>query len=65
MDVVRHQAICLDLRAGSVRRLGQQVAVEAIVIVAEESRLATISALGHVMWNAGNHKASNASHPIG
>jgi hypothetical protein len=44
------------------RGLAQQVAIKAIIIITEECGLATISALGNVMRNAGHDEASNTSH---
>jgi hypothetical protein len=45
-----------------VRLFGQHVAVDVMIAVLEEDRLAAIAPLGHVMRNTWNHDASETGH---
>jgi hypothetical protein len=45
-----------------VRLFGQHVAVDVLIAVLEEDRLAAIAPLGHVMRKTWNHDASETGH---
>lgn len=60
--MVGHQAIGPDLGLGLARRFRQEVAVQRIIVVAEERLLAPVATLGHVIGIAGQHEAGEASH---
>lgn len=62
MDVVGHQAIGPDLDRRLGRRFAEQVAIEAVIRIAEERRLPPIAALGDMVRNVGNDQAGDASH---
>ena len=62
MHMVRHRAIAPDLGLGPVRRFGEQIAVQLIVLVVEEGRLAPIAALRHMARKAWKHQAVKTRH---
>ena len=61
VHVVGHEDPGPDLDAGRRGVLGQEVAIELIVLLAEEGLSASIATLGHMMGKAGEHGASEAS----
>jgi hypothetical protein len=66
MDVVRHQAIGPDGDALLAALARQQVAIEIIVIFAEEHALAPITPLRHMVGKAGDDKSGDAGYgPLG
>ena len=62
MNVVGHEHPSPHFDAGRRRMLGQQVTIEAIVVVAEESTCASVAALGDVVRQAGKDGAGKAGH---
>ncbi len=62
MHMVRHQNPCPNLDLGCPAMRGQQVAVNRIVIVAEECSIATVPTLRHVMRDAGDNETGEPSH---
>jgi hypothetical protein len=62
MNVVRHQAVRLNLDAAAPAPLGHQVDVSLIVLVAEEGRLPTVSSLGDVIWKPGHCHTCDSWH---
>ena len=62
MDMVGHQAISPNLRAGPSGGICEQIGVEDIVAILEERLLPAVAALGHVVRVAGRHEAGKASH---
>ena len=62
MNMVGHQAIGPDSDALLAALLAQEIAVEFIVGVGEEHGFAPISALRHVVWQAGNDETGDAGH---
>lgn len=63
MDVVGHEAIGPDLHAASTGLLGQ-IAVDLLVAVFKEDRLAAVAPLGHVMRQSGHDDAGEAGHGV-
>lgn len=62
VNVVGHQAIGPDLGACPLGRLGQQVQIERIIALFEESLLPAVAALRHMMRQSGNDETGEASH---
>ncbi len=62
MDVVGHEAIGPASNAVPAALAGQEIAIELVVVVAEEYLLAPIAALGHVMRKARNGETRDAGH---
>ena len=62
MHVVRHQAPGPHLDPGRAAILGEQVAVERIVVVAEERARAAVATLGDMVRQTGKYDAGEASH---
>src|SRR4051794_30783969 len=62
VHMVRHQASGPHRDIGGAAMLGEQVAIERIVVVAEEGPRATVAALGDVVRVAGNDDTGEASH---
>ena len=60
MDVVRHQAIGPYRDPFAPAGLMQKIAIERVIVVAEEHFFAPIAALGHVMRQIGNDKPADA-----
>jgi hypothetical protein len=58
VDVAGHQAIGPHLDAVPVRLFGQHVAVDVMIAILEDDRLAAIAPLGQVMRKSWNHDAS-------
>ena len=56
----RHPRPHRDLRGAAM--LAQQVAIMAIILVLEERPLATIAALGDVVWQSGDDDTGKAGH---
>ncbi len=53
VDVIGHLAIGPDLDAELPAGFGEPVAIEGVVVVAEEDPLVPVASLGHVMRDAG------------
>jgi hypothetical protein len=62
MDMIGHQAMSPDLRAGTPRRRRDQRTVQLIIPGPEEHRLAMIAALRDMMWQARHNYARNPGH---
>ena len=62
MDVVRHQAIRVDLEAEPRRLLAENIQVEGVVVVEEEHILAVVAPLRDVMRAVGQHGSSDSGH---
>ncbi len=63
MDVVGHQAIGpAPRRPACGTGFGQQIAIERVVVVAEEHPLAPVAALGDVMGQTGDDETGDAGH---
>ena len=62
MDVVGHEAIGPARDALPPALARQQIAIEFVVVVAEEHRLAAIAALRHMMGKARYGKTGDAGH---
>ncbi len=50
--MVGRLAISPDLDAELAARLGERVAIEGVIVIAEENPLAPVASLGHVMRDA-------------
>jgi hypothetical protein len=59
MHMVGHQAVGPDLDAALAGLFGQQVAVDLLIPILEEDRLAPVAALGHVVRKAGDDSVAN------
>ena len=57
MNVIGHQAIGPDLDRCPTAALGEDVAIERVIVWFEEDALAAIAALGHMMRKPGNDHA--------
>jgi hypothetical protein len=64
MDMIGHQAINPDLRAGATRRRRDQTAVKPIILGPEEHRLAAIAALGDMVRQARHNHARHPGHAL-
>ena len=62
MDVVGHQHPSPDFNAGSLCMLGQKIAIEPIVVIAEKCPRPPVTALSDVVRCPRKHSASKASH---
>ena len=62
MHVVGHQTIGPAGNPGLAASFRQQVAVQRVIVIAEEDALAPVSPLRDVVRNAGNHDAGEAGH---
>src|SRR5271170_6540136 len=62
MDMVRHQHVGPDRHGGLISSFTQQVAIEPIIVIAEEHALAPIAALRDVMRQVRNDVAGDAGH---
>jgi hypothetical protein len=62
MDVVGHQAIAQEARAGTRRVVAEKIEVKAAIIRRVEDRLAIIATLGDVVGNARKDCAGTAGH---
>src|SRR6185295_13682367 len=62
MDVVRHQAPGPDLDRSRLALGGEQVAIERIIVVAEERPGAAVAALGDEVRVTGNDDTGEAGH---
>ena len=60
--MVRHQAPGPDVDIGRAAILGEQVAIERIIVVAKERARATIAALGDMVRMTGNDDTGEAGH---
>ena len=65
VDVVGHQHPGPDLDAGGAGALGEQVAVEGVVLVAEEGGRPAIAALSDVVRVSGKDGTGKAGHALG
>lgn len=61
MNVIIYQASCEVFCAGRRCGCGDQSEIFAPIIIGEEHRQATVSALGHVMWDVRDCDAWEAS----
>jgi hypothetical protein len=64
MHVIRHQAPAPDLDLGRIAMRGEQVAIESIVVVAEERPGPPVATLGDMVRETGNDDAGEASHAL-
>lgn len=64
MHMVVHQAVRPDLETATAGLLAQQLTVHLPVRGAEENRLAAVTALGHMVRNAGEGEPWEASHDL-
>ena len=64
MHVVGHQAPGPHGDIGGVAMLGEQIAVERIIVVAEESARAAVAALGDVVRMTGDNDAGEAGYGV-
>ena len=62
MHVVGHQHPSPDLDAGRARVLGQKIAIEPIVFVAEKRARPPVAALGDVVRDSRKHRAGKTGH---
>jgi uncharacterized protein with ACT and thioredoxin-like domain len=62
MNVVRHQAPGPHLDTGRTAMGGEQVAIERIVIVAEEGLRAAVATLGDMMRMTGDDDTGETGH---
>jgi hypothetical protein len=62
MAAARHQAIAPDLHACPLCCLGEQIAVRRIIAVLEKGLFAAVAALRHVVRDAWEDDAWEASH---
>jgi hypothetical protein len=62
VDVIEHQAIGPYGHVVFAHLFGEQIAIDALIDVFEEDRLAAIAARRHVMRMSGNHDARQACH---
>ena len=62
VNVIGHQTVGPDVHSGANGLLGKQVAIDLLIAVLEEDRLATIAALRNVMRQARNNDAAQACH---
>jgi hypothetical protein len=60
--MVRHQAIGPHCDPLAPAGLTQKIAVERVVVLAEDHFLAPIAALGHMMRQIGNDEPADARH---
>lgn len=64
VDVIGHQAIRPDRHLRTGCRFGEEIEVQFVVTVLEEGPLASISALGHVVRDTGEHETRAAGHTL-
>ena len=62
VDVVGHEAIGPDLDTPAPDLFRQKIAVDLLVAVLKENRLAPVSTLGDVVGQSGNNDASETGH---
>ena len=62
MHMVRHQAVSPACDAVLAAPARQEIAIEFVVVVAEEHPLAPVAALGDVMGKTGDDEAGDAGH---
>ena len=62
MHVVRHQAPAPHLDPGRAAMLGEQVAIQRIIVVAEKSSRPAVAALGDMMRMTGDDDAGKTGH---
>jgi hypothetical protein len=62
MDMIGHQDPRPDFDIRGAAGLGQQIAIERVIGLAEKCLRAPIAALGHVVRDAGNNESREASH---
>lgn len=62
MDMIGHQAIGPYLDMRPTRRFSEQVEIEGVVALFEERLLAAVTALRHMMRDARQDQAREASH---
>ena len=62
MDMTRHEAVGPHLHAELACLLRKQIAINLLISLFEENRLATISALGHVVRKTRDDHAGEATH---
>jgi hypothetical protein len=62
MHVVRHQAPGPDFDPGRATMAGEQIAIERIVVLAEERPGPPIATLGDMVWETGNDDTGKAGH---
>ena len=61
VDVIGHQTLGEAPNALRGAGVGDEVAIDGIILIAEEDRLAPIAALGDVVGDVGNHQAGEAA----
>ena len=64
MDMVWHEAIGPDRHGSLVHLPAQDIAIDILIAVFEEDRLAAIAACGDVMGTAGNDNAGETGHTV-
>ncbi len=64
MDVVGHQAIAPDLNAGRTAALAEELAIGAVVVVAEEHLLTPVAPLGDEVRLPFDHHPSQSRHEL-
>lgn len=62
--MIRHQAIGHHGQAVAVCLLGQQLKVDAAVIVDEEDILPVVAPLGDVVWHTRDYDSGNPRHAV-
>jgi|UPI000562B63A hypothetical protein len=62
VNMVGHQHPAPDLYASGATMMGQEIAIERIVIIAKEGLRPPVAALGDVMWNIRGDDASETGH---
>lgn len=65
VDMVRHQAPRSDVHAGGAAGRREQVAIERVVVIAEESSRPAVATLGDVVRMTWNNDTGEASHAPG
>ena len=65
VDVIGHLAIGPDLDADLAAGFGGPVAIEGVVVVAEEDPLAPVASLSHVMRDAWKDNSRDTGHASG
>ena len=60
--MIGHQHPAPDFYAGGTTMMGQEIAIERIVIIAKEGLRPPVAALGNMMWGIGDDDTSETGH---
>jgi hypothetical protein len=62
--MIRHQTPGPYINLAFVTPFGHQLDIGKVIVITKENLLTTVSALGYVMWVAGNDYACDSDHNL-